>query len=264
MSFLKNSLNFSLVNTIKEKYLYKELQKYNEFFNTLTTATYKETNDFVIIPNNNNKYYCFIIPKHLIDNKKSNYSIMYFFPKKQTNEFSDFFIEADMDHQNIQLYEGYMYENDFLLTDVLIDNKVVKEPYNDRFEQLKMNYLNHLSKITNGNITIAMHNICRDINAIDVFIMNFKNTTNALEYIYDFKKVLNILNNKQENETFIIRKTNTAEIYDVIEKNHNTFVGVLYIKTLSDSQKIRKMFETNTQLIHECKWNNQFKKWQLI
>jgi hypothetical protein len=71
MSFLKNSLNYSLSTCLKTKYLNKALQIYNNFLfehNSLsqTVISPDNTDKIIYIPNNNAKFYLYIVPKKLL------------------------------------------------------------------------------------------------------------------------------------------------------------------------------------------------------
>lgn len=161
MSFINQSVNYSETENFKSKFLkpvcenitsvIRNLKLHKSNFYKDRTDTGEPENE-VYIPNNNKKYYLFIIKKRLVSSncdQNCNWNFMYFFPDEKTleyykndkiqmNNLSDFFIETDTIFPNINscLFEGYLYniggENrEFLITDILYINSVNKSNYVD-------------------------------------------------------------------------------------------------------------------------------------
>jgi hypothetical protein len=265
--FLKNSVNYSEINQVK-KILKPLLEKYNDYLLTKVSCIKSEQKTF-IVPNNNKKYYSFII------NKGQNYKTLYFFPEKEENTSSDFFLEIDSSKLNENcnncLLEGYMYSNnkEFLITDMLINNNsIITSEYSLRYSLLKTLFNETL---LNGHLYINIHNIlpeCEDIQIYNIFKANFKYgiEINSMEYINDTKVNVNDVNkvNNTITEMKQISKGNFVDMFVVnnIETLNNE--GILYVKTLSDSKYLRKVLKDKENIILKCKYNNQFKKWQVI
>ena len=80
------------------------------------------------------------------------------------------------------------------------------------------------------------------------------------------RKCVNI--EKNENlQTFIIRKNEKPDIYELFTVNTEENIGVAYIGKLSISKKIKKIFETSTEnkdIKMSCKYNDNFSKWEPI
>lgn len=269
--FLKNSVNYSEINQLK-KTLKPLLEKYNNYLLTKVKPIVFEQKTF-IIPNNNKKYYCFII------NKGQNYKTLYFFPEKEDNISSDFFLEIDScklnENCNNCLLEGYMYSNnkEFLITDMLINNNsIITSEYLLRYSLLKTLFNETL---LNGHLYINIHNIIEkkeleDTQIYNIFKTNFKYgiEINSMEYINEKKVNVSEASEASEaSENSIqmkqISKANFIDGYNVnnIETLNNE--GILYVKTLSDSKYLRKILSDKDNVVLECKYNNQFKKWQV-
>lgn len=267
--FLKNSVNYSEINQLK-KTLKPLLEKYNNYLLTKVKPIVFEQKTF-IIPNNNKKYYCFII------NKGQNYKTLYFFPEKEDNISSDFFLEIDScklnENCNNCLLEGYMYSNnkEFLITDMLINNNsIITSEYLLRYSLLKTLFNETL---LNGHLYINIHNIIEkkeleDTQIYNIFKTNFKYgiEINSMEYINEKKVNVSEASEASENSIQMkqISKANFIDGYNVnnIETLNNE--GILYVKTLSDSKYLRKILSDKDNVVLECKYNNQFKKWQVI
>ena len=265
--FLKNSVNYSEINQLK-KTLKSLLEKYNDYLLTKVNCIKGEKKTF-IVPNNNKKYYCFII------NKGQNYKTLYFFPEKEKNTLSDFFLEIDSyklnENCNNCLLEGYMYSNnkEFLITDMLINNNsIITSEYSLRYSLLKTLFNETL---LNGHLYINIHNIlpkCEDTQVYNIFKTNFKYgiEINSMEYISDIK--VNIMEKNERNKVVTemkqISKGNFIDVYNVFNIETLNNEGILYVKTLSDSKYLSKELKDKDNIVLECMYNNQFKKWQVI
>ena len=267
--FLKNSVNYSEINQLK-KTLKPLLEKYNDYLLTKVPCI-KSDNKTFIIPNNNKKYYCFII------NKGQNYKTLYFFPEKEENTSSDFFLEIDScklnESCNNCLLEGYMYSNnkEFLITDILINNNyIIRSEYSLRYSLLKTLF-NEI--LLNGHLYINIHNIlpkCEDTQIYNIFKTNFKYgiEINSIEYISETKINIIEANEKIEENNMVtemkqISKGNFIDVYNVFNIETLNKEGILYVKTLSDSKYLRKVLDDKDHIVLKCMYNNQFKKWQV-
>lgn len=276
--FLKNSVNYSETNLIKNKILKPLLEKYNSFLlnNSNKNTIFIDTKTF-LVPNNNNKYYCFIT------NKGNNYKTLYFFPEEDSYAFSDFFLEIDSDKLNKIpqldncLIEGYMYNqsNEFLISDILINNSnIMTCNYSLRYSLIKTLFT--LPILLNGHININIHNILEkkenndDIQIYNIFKYNFKygNEINSIEYIpesqFNKTKITSLSPKSNEIKIKKITKCNFVDVYDVINIDDFNNEGTLYIKTISNSKFLRKITENKEFVEIECSYNTKFKKWQQI
>ena len=148
MSFVSRGVNYSETERLKSKFLKPICENVDSIIRNLKVHKsnfYKdrtdngEPDDEMYIPNNNKKYYLFMIKKKLVTNCDNNcdWNLLYFFPdekmlksyendKIQINNLSDFFIETEVGFNNVDccLFEGYLYNltgeiYDFLITDIL-------------------------------------------------------------------------------------------------------------------------------------------------
>jgi hypothetical protein len=275
MSFLKNSVNYSITDMIKSKYVDPILIEYHNFLQTkinrkFNIEIYKNK---YIIPNNNIKYYCFMMPKKLID-YKSSYSILYFFPETVTNIHSEFFIESDIKIDHPLLYEGYLYDTEFLITDILYkNNSVVDLSYLKRseivsenkevFDKLAINIL-----LFSINIHPFIEEDTETINEqLLIFKYNFKYKHDIQNYIesieHEFKKQQKYTYKEIEERQFIITKTKQTEIYNVNDTDTNNTIGVLFVKNLKESRYLKSIFTDKNSVLLDCIYNNIFNKWTL-
>lgn len=288
--FLTSSANYSETNVLL-KYLSPILESYNKEIIFESKKLINKQYEF-IIPNNNNKYYLFIINKTDITSNdiNSKYKILYFFPDTQNiidndtskQSRSDFYVEIDNYKTSFMnsnyLFEGYYYETHkhFLITDVLaIDSNIIKCDYSLRYS-LIYNLINNQNLTNlNGHLTINIHSIFEldsdnyDIQGgqlFNIFKNNFifKHDICAIEYInmVSFKKYRELLKvkNKEDNKTII--KTKYIDVYQVFNYKSNNLEGILYVKGLKESKLLKDMFLNNDTIELKCTFNNTFKKWQ--
>lgn len=302
-NFLNNASNYSEVDYLKINLLKPNLELYNNYYKSIQNNKniFFEEEKYVI-PNNNIKYYLFVVNKQNITslsrtaikvqnpNSNSNLKILYFFPHNETNNNSDFFVEID-DNQNIfnkenYLFEGYLYgellKKDFLITDLLIINsKPLECNYGIKFDLINQILFNNLIFLQdlNGYLSINIHPTFKFNNIEDrsdemfkIFVNNFiyskDITTKELIYNNNYKisyKENDEDNNKNKNTLKKIKKGKYTDVYNVYDDDNN-FEGILYIKTIDDSQKMRKLFEStiNEYIFIKCSYNIKFKKWQPI
>jgi hypothetical protein len=291
--FINNSSNYSEEHYIKNNLLKPVLEKYNNQIKN--TENLKVEEESVVIPNNNKKYYLFIINKNEITtNQKENYNILYFFPENESencklekNMYSDFFMEIDYKFNKNYLFEGYMYNHKsskrtFLITDILIVNtNVVTSDYNLRF-----NLINELAsqirlKDLNGHLDISIHPVFKNSELLLkneqelfneqiylIFKNNFifKDEINSIETIKNklskTSKKRYIDNKIEKEEMKIIKKGNQIDIYLVFNIKTNNKEGILYVRTLEESRKLKELIIDQVEF--NCKYNNVFKKWQIL
>ena len=298
MSFLNKSVNYSQTTVLKETVLLPLLKSYNNFVlkNSGEFSIDKDVNTGIsydyIIPNNNKKYYLLITKKQLLEQQKSNqkYDILHFFPDQynndddllETNRSSDFYLEIDSFFDDEFLLEGYLYKSDdkyeYLLTDILVRNKDI---VNVSFE-LRYSLLNEIiQKIgreklmyLNNHMSINIHPIFDDENQnlVKIFKNNFIYNTQirCLEKVCNFNKrrYIDIKIDKQDKKN--IEKGKYTDVYNVYNYETNNFEGILYIKGIRESQRMKLLFndkytiDSDTKVKINCIWNQVFSKWQPI
>ena len=272
MTFLKKSLNYSVQTYLQEHFLNKNLSCYNKFLLEATNSIkVSHEIDSIIIPNNNKKFYLYIIQKSLIEDCNSKFSCLYFFSPDNPNE--NFYIETETFSKDILLFEGYLYKKEnnkqeFLITDYLMNNNVVlKHSYKLRRELLVKNYQHLFNCIINDNISINIHQVLENINLIKIFKTNFiySDYLNCTETVVDSFKKTRVIDTKSiEPKKMIIQSSDITEIYNVYEKDTHNCQGVLYIKTLGNSKTLKKMFLKDNNIEILCEYNTIFNKWSPI
>lgn len=293
MSFLNKSVNYSQTDFLKKNILSPLLNSYNEFLlNIKQTVVFdKDVNtgnsyDY-LIPNNNKKYYLFVMKKNTLENQKTNYEILYFFPDQYNNfeykddiniqmNISDFCLELDSIFNDELLLEGYLYKNDekyeYLVTDILMKNKQI---INVSFE-LRYVMLNEIIKkigrerlqYLNNHMTINIHPIfdIENEKMIKLFKDNFiyKNQIDCIEKISQFSKRRFVYTKNMCNELKNIKMGKYTDVYNVYNTNTNNLEGILYIKGIQESKMIKELFKNASIITLKCKWNQNFCKWQPI
>ena len=304
MSFLNKSVNYSQTTFLKENVLLPLLKSYNNFVlgKTGEFSIDKDVNTGIsydyLIPNNNKKYYLLIMKKQLLEQQKSNqkYDILYFFPDHndnhddllEKNRSSDFYLEIDSFFDDEVLLEGYLYKSDdkyeYLLTDILVrNNEIVNVSFELRYSLLneiiqkigreKLMYLNN-------HMTINIHPVFDDENQnlVKIFKNNFiyNSQIQCLEKVCNFIKRRYIDNKHIDNKHIEdkhnkhidnkhIEKGKYTDVYNVYNYETNNFEGILYIKGISESKKMKLLFNnTYIKVKINCIWNRVFSKWQPI
>jgi hypothetical protein len=267
------SFDYIIPNNNKKYYLLITKKSY------LESDTYNSSNEEFVRRNNNNN-----------NNNNNNYNILYFFPDENTNEntnqntnetntIGDFFLEIDNLFNDDFLLEGYLYKGsdnnyEYLLTDILLKNKsILNMSYELRYvvlNELVFSITREKLKALNNHMSINVHPIFTDQNQnlIKVFRHNFiyKNEIHYLERIKDFEKTRFIgIIDKQDSEKYIEIGKYT-DVYNVYNKNSNNFEGILYIKGILQSVRMKQIFKTNDckRILLNCTFNINFKKWQPI
>ncbi len=292
-SFLTNSVDFSVINNIKN-ILKPHLINYNSFYEK--NCEVSEQIEHFIIPNNNNKMFMFCIKKSSIinnevaectsrkDTNMQDYLILYFF-KNVAEGFTNqayFCIETELHDKTALvncLFEGYLYNNSYYsITDILVNNGVL-ETNEFSLRHYAINELNvfPLNKL-NNSITVSIHPVFsnKNMGIIEIFRHNFVHHKEIayVEHIYNCKKQQLFIKIQysehneyaKQNEIKSIIKTQKPDVYYVYDTKTNEFEGLLYIKTLKDSIKMKSLdwdlYNNKIQL--ECSFNNTFLKWQPI
>lgn len=290
--FITSSVNYSETHVLKAKYLSSILELYNHAILSESKKLLQNDQTY-IIPNNNNKYYLFIMNKSDItpNGMNSKYKILYFFPdihSFNTNDIvtkhfkSDFYVEIDNYKTTLNginyLFEGYLYGYDkrhFLITDVLaIDSKIIQCDYSLRYALIHKLIGNQNLDNLNGHLNIGIHSVfdidsrMQDVHIhtsqlFNMFKHNFiyKEEISCLDYINltSLKKHKEILQENIKDEIKIITKSKYIDVYHVYNKITNNSEGLLYVKGLKESKLLQSMnFET---IELQCSFNHTFKKW---
>lgn len=299
-NFINKSVNFSQTVLLKESVLKTALECYNSFISNDTSFKSLFVQEY-IVPNNGIKYYLFITNKSIVEtppstpnnSNRNNFNILFFFPAAEATSFEmhqtnrtlkhtidEFFMEMDHVFDNSILFEGYLYNSDtFFISDVLVvDNDVVSCDYSLRQTMIyEMLWNKNLSNI-NNHISIGIHPVINGNNPslYTIFLHNFvfKNTICAKEVIKGHSKCTTTngnshtrLDGTERNMEKIVQKTKYADVYSVLNKNTKNTEGILYIKGIKESQKMKSLFKDNTakeNLVIQCVWNETFSKWQPI
>jgi hypothetical protein len=298
MSFLNKSVNYSQTTVLKENILLPLLKLYNNFVleKTGEFSISKDVNTGIsydyLIPNNNKKYYLLIMKKQLLEQQKSNskYDILHFFPDQynndddllEKNKSSDFYLEVDSIFDDEFLLEGYLYKSDdkyeYLLTDILVKNKeIVNVSFELRYSLLN-EIIQKIGKVClNNHMSINIHPVFDDENQnlVKIFKNNFIYNTQirCLEKVCNFTKrrYIDIKMDKIDKKN--IEKGKYTDVYNVYNYETNNFEGILYIKGIHESQRMRILFNdkctnvnntNDTKVKINCIWNQVFSKWQPI
>ena len=288
--FLNNSVNYSEEYNIK-KSLCKYIDTYNKYLYNykLRTNLHDNKDCEVLIPNNNKKFFLYIIKK--TENNKNCYTL-YFFPDKNSklyynnfllikNTIDDFFIECDIAFDdNSYLLEGYLYGNSikgqFLITDILFrNNDLIDVNYANRMSLVNKLFFNKIHKMDNLNNLISIgihHHVTNPL--LKIFMNNFiwKSELICVETICNFEKRTEYLvdsnrTNNSINDGSILKKivkTKVSDIYNVYNMETSDNEGILYVSTLKMSKHLSSVFKNVDELSLKCKFNKHFQKWELV
>lgn len=300
MSFISKSANYSETQYFKSKYLKPICENIiSTIRNSKNTKSnfYKdrtengEQDDEVYIPNNNKKYFMFMINKKIVSNCDNNWNLLYFFPCEQTLEFykndklnqhliSDFYVETDVKFNNIKcgLFEGYLYNSSsYLITDVLyidsLQTNILSLDYSARntfINELFIDKKDFSVKNINNSINIGIHQFFSKSskNMINIFKNNFiyKDEICCLEKVSktSFHKTTFIEPQNKKINKLIEKSERFSDVYNVYHEKTQNNDGILYIKGIKESKIMRELFKKNKQQKILCIWNNNFNKWQPI
>jgi hypothetical protein len=288
--FITNSSNFSESHFLKSKLLKPILDSYNKLLLEDQTKFVDKMEVNRFIPNNGNKYYLFVTDKSNIPNMKSNYKILYFFPENESPESSDFFIETEYTNfhslasTNV-LLEGYIYnKNDkphYLVTDILYKgthqtNKSLNCDYTLRLKLISDIIGNGIRDI-NCFIDINVHPTFKcieneddayDSSLLSIFRSNFiyaKEITN-IEFVKE--RCIGYKTNKTSKITIKtseckkrIEKTKYSDTYKVFDIETGNQEGILYVKTIAISKRLRELTKQSETITLDCEYNTSFCKW---
>lgn len=286
MSFLNKSVNYSQSSLLKTSILAPLLKSYNEFLlqsKEKAVILNKDVNTGIsydyIIPNNNKKYYLLVTKKMQLEQTNTNYNILYFFPD-QSNTYdstsSDFYLEINNVFQDDFLFEGYLYKKDdkyeYLLTDILLKNKdIINISYELRITMLNeiiLEITRERLKELNNHMSINIHPVfnTESENLVSIFKKNFiyQNEICSLERISMFQKQRYIAQQHSDIEQKRICMAEYTDVYNVYNNITNNHEGILYIKGITESKKMKQLFKTNTNPVLKCIYNTTFSKWQPI
>lgn len=263
MSFINQSVNYSETENFKTKFLKPVCENITSVIRNLKVHKsnfYKdrtdtgEPEDEVYIPNNNKKYYLFIIKKRLVStncDQNCNWNFMYFFPDERTleyykndkiqiNNLSDFFIETDMIFPNVNscLLEGYLYNlqgesRDFLITDILFHSSIdciLGLDYISRFTLINELFLTNKNK---------NNNFSRNSNPNQFSIKNINNNINLGIHQFFSKSKQKMISIFKQN--FIYKQ----EICSVETVSKINFKKVSYVEPNNTTQE--KWIEKNNK-----------------
>lgn len=289
MSFINKSVNISQTFLLKSL-LKNQLSLYNQHVIDISKSAHIDMFHY-IIPNNNMKYYCYVCNKKQIESTNDaakKFNILYFFPdqfsinenihtKNKIHLHSDFYMEINNTFTETFLFEGYMYKNDdvynFLVSDILVVNEKIidSRDYLDRFNLLN-NILNlNVLKKLNNHMNISIHPFFQSDKTgfINVFLNNFKfkNDLCCMEHVYTNKKQRIGSRTTIDNTNCLVKrisKGSYADVYKVHNITNNNNEGILYIKGISESKKIKELFKSETIIEIQCKYNKIFNKWEPI
>lgn len=289
MGFANNSINYSFTEMLKTKILYSLLNEYNNYITQVNNVLNIDVNtgnkkEYYIM-NNNKKYYMYITNKNKLEkNSNDKYNIVYMFPdnnsinyfkniKLENNNVSDFYFEIDSQFTDSFLFEGYLYKQsekyEYLVTDVLIHNdSIITSEYSTR-NVIINEVLRHLKlKNLNNHMSIGIHTVFNPSNQnyIKIFKDNFiyKKELCCIEIVKNNIKERQIQNSNSDKILKKITKSNVSEIYYVFDIITNNKEGILYIKGLKESKKIKELLCNNESINIDCIYNKHFSKWSPV
>jgi hypothetical protein len=121
----------------------------------------------------------------------------------------------------------------------------------------------------NNHMAIGIHPLisAQNEHLVKIFEDNFihKNELCCIEYVNNFNKIRHMKKEKSIQE-LLIEVGKYTDVYNVYDCESNDYIGILYIKGLSESKKMNKLFKdtTNKKILLKCKYNTTFQKWQPI
>lgn len=269
MTFINKSVNYSTTILLKQQ-LKNVLKSYSDYITNV--ADDFVGNNTYYVPNNDNKYYMFVVPKHKIEPCREKYFICYFF-NNSCEKFDDFYMEVDdvFDNINTNLFEGYLYKSNdkqsFLLTDVLVyNNNNVKLDFLSKRALIESVATAKLKNLQNS-LDVGIHPYFDQDNRalIDLLTSNFifRDQIKSIETISNVQKTqqVSLVNNKKSKDMKRIKKTKYSDVYEVFDTESNEQEGILYVRGLVESKYLRENVKEDGLLV-ECIFNEKFCKWQ--
>lgn len=221
--------------------------------------------DILMIKHNN----YVIVPKYFGTNIILNFTIIDDFPICIDNNNKIYHIRVDKDYYNGTSFEGILLENKF----IIIDSKIIK---GENINQLT--YLARYDIIKDITNTIVPD---KYINDIELFLIQYYNINEIpllQEKLNNSKYIINELlfidnnnntnyffslsNNKIHNEIIKklrLEKTHIIDVYNVFDNDSN--LGIAFIPNLHISLKCQELFNKNSFINVNCKFNTKFNKW---
>lgn len=292
MSFINKSVNYSQTILLKKSFLLNDIKIYNDFLLKLKNEKKIGIQNNPLIVNNNKKYYLYITKKSNLDNSNSSYNILYFFPDSKSldfykddklirNKMNDFYIETNNLFDENILLEGYLYTRNetplyyhYCVTDILVkNNTVVNCDYQLRYTLINELLLDKNLENLNDNMSISIHHVLYQINSglVSIMLNNFKYKKELCcieEISNDFQKtIVKFIEPSFElTDVKYISKGKYSDVYNVININTKENEGILYVKGIKESKKLKELFEKcNSESVQiKCEYNKSFNKWQPI
>lgn len=220
------------------------LERYNSYIASLGKEYNLNIESPMYIPNNNMKLYCIVLS-----------NVLYFFSSGGSGY--DYYIKVHNVFQHDCLLEGYIYGDTYLLTDILmVRGNVVREPYTARYELLFNFDYSKLSNL-NNKLTFGIHDIY-----VDHTVDDSRPFTEKVGYASKLNK--RVVVDCDTTVEKIIRNTKFSDVYSVHCIDTNNQQGILYVKTIKESAKLRHIFKKDDFLRFRCKWNPVFGKYYII
>ncbi len=217
-------------------------------------------NVYFYILNNNCKYYLFIDTiSQKIKLFNQTLSVTKYFELVNT-EITDKFL----------LFEGYLYKNSLLLSDILYKDNPEISNYNTRYYKILFKYVEILKNLHINDLTINLHPLIESIEMLSFFKNHFqyKDSICSIEKIPlvdNFTKTKINLNNETSSDLLPMKiiKTNLSDVY-FVKDFKDIDKGILYVKTIKESLYLKDLFKFKTCLYLDCKYNTKFSKWQIV
>ena len=208
------------------------------------------------IPNNGLKMYCVII----------NNILYFFYTEESTGKIKDdFYIKIPNVFDKNYFIEGYLYGKEYKVTDIMmINNDVISSNSSNTSYSRRYNLVHQifnkqtLDKLINLNnkITFLVHPVFTEIidNPQDEYIETVSGNSKCNTRV--------VLDNTFKGDK-IIRRGKYSDVYHVFDAESLNEQGILYVKTLSDSLYLQKLFKDSPENRLQCIYNSKFKKYQV-
>lgn len=281
----KYNLTYQIINKEEEK----KILKLNNF-NYMISYNYFGVNCLLLFITIDNKQYIFYIEKKNIFRPDEELFYKIIFINNINPKLYDgtiFECIYNIKSQNYIIMEVYKYcgENYNIIN---INRKFLKIKNdlkkNVIFEINHFYKINEYEKLLNNNETtsfqikgILFSPLLNGKKIIYLFEKNYFNNLNKKTNISNNINVqaYNFLLKEKFKITeiilpFLIKKTDKIDVYKLfyIIKQNNLFfykkIGIAYIPTKNQSIYLQKLFENNNNLIFDCLYDNENKKWKLL
>lgn len=270
--FINKSADYSQTMLLKQDILNPMLSKYNlSIAQKLKTDHNKCPLLGYNIPNNGKKYWMLVTTKQRLCKEpiKENYNILYFF-----NEDNNFCIEINRRFDSEFLFEGYLYKDEFLITDILIQNTdVIDVDYPLRFalvnEILFFGVKGSLMRL-NNHLNIGIHPVlsAKNDGMIKIFMANFvhKNEIVNVEKVIGHQKWTESVPNPAEINPVpkVIEKGGYSDVYNVFNHANRSKEGILYVKGIAESKVLKGLMQGQESIVVHCVFNHKVNKWMPV